>query len=72
MPARNRDPRIAELQQRLAELDARFQTEAKQRGFDPAQIENMALPTPLAKLFAECAEIKSELDELASGGLQEK
>ena len=67
MPARDRDTRIAELQQRLAELDLRFQTEAKKRGFDPAQVENMALPTPLAKLFAECTEIKSELEELASG-----
>ena len=67
MPARDRDARIAELQQRLAEIDARLQTESKKRGFDPAQIENMALPTPLAKLFAEYTEIKSELEELAVG-----
>ena len=68
MTARDRDTRIAELQHQLAELDARFQTEAKKRGFDPAQVENMALPTTLAKLFAEYTEIKSELEELASRG----
>ena len=65
MSVQDADARIAELKQRLAELDGRFRAEARKRGFDPAQAENMALPATLARLFAECAEIKSELEELA-------
>ena len=57
--------RIAELQNKLEQLDERFRTEAQRRGFDPAQVENMALPTALAKLFAERAQVASELEELA-------
>jgi hypothetical protein len=64
MSAQDRDARIAELQHRLKDLEARFQTEAQRRGFDPAQIENMALPAALAKMFAERTEIKAELEEL--------
>lgn len=64
MSAVDRDTRIAELKQQLAELETRFRTEAHRRGFDPAQIENMALPAALANVFAECAEVKSELEEL--------
>jgi 7-keto-8-aminopelargonate synthetase-like enzyme len=65
MSAVERDTRIAELRQKLAELEARFRTEAHRRGFDPAQIENMALSAMLASLSAECTEVKSELEELA-------
>jgi hypothetical protein len=57
--------RIAELKQRLEELEGRFRAEARKRGFDPAQAENMALPASLARLFAEGAEIRSELEEVA-------
>jgi hypothetical protein len=56
--------RIAELQQRLAELNARFRSEMQKRGFNPAQIENVALPTALAKLFAELGQVESDLEEL--------
>ena len=65
MFGQERATRIAELQHRLEELEARFQIEAQKRGFDPTQIENMALPAALAKLFEERAEVKSELQELA-------
>ena len=64
MSAQERNTTIAELQRRLAELAARFRIEAQQRGFDPAQIDNMALPTALAKLAAERTQIESELEEL--------
>ena len=68
MSAEEQDARTAELKQKLAELEARFRTEAYKRGFDPAQVENMALPAALARLFEECAEIKLELTELAGQG----
>jgi hypothetical protein len=72
MSAPERDARIAELKQKLAELEARFRSEAHRRGFDPAQVENMALPAALASLFAECAELKSELEELDFEDQKEK
>jgi len=65
MSAPERDVRSAELKEKLAELESRFRTEAYKRGFDPAQVENMALPAALARLFEECTELKAELAELA-------
>ena len=31
------------------------------RGFDPAQADNVALPGPLAKLYAEREELRAQL-----------
>ncbi len=53
-----------ELEKRLSELDARFANEMRKRGFDPAQADNVALPSALAKLFAEREATKAELEEL--------
>ena len=52
-----------ELEKRLGELDTRFANEMRKRGFDPAQADNVALPSALAKLFAEREAIKAELEE---------
>jgi hypothetical protein len=64
MPASEVTARIAELKEKLAEREAQFRLEVLKRGFDPAQIANMALPAALATLAAAAAEIKDELDEL--------
>jgi hypothetical protein len=53
-----------ELEKRLGELDTRFANEMRKRGFDPAQANNVALPSALAKLFAEREATKAELEEL--------
>ena len=53
-----------ELEKKLGELDKRFANEMRKRGFDPAQADNIALPSALAKLFAEREEIKAALEEL--------
>ena len=53
------------LKQKLRELEARFDFEVRKRGFDPAQAENMALPSALARLFTEREELRSELSEIA-------
>ncbi|MCU1266987.1 MAG: hypothetical protein JWM21_3305 [Acidobacteria bacterium] len=58
--------RREELERRLAECEARFRREALKRGFDPTQIENMALPATLANLFADCEAIRSELEQAAT------
>ena len=55
-----------ELEKRLGELDTRFANEMRKRGFDPAQADNVALPSALAKLFAEREAIKAELEELVA------
>ena len=58
-------PRIKTLRQKLRTLDAEFNREMRTRGFDPAQAENVALPSHLAALYSEREQIKAELEELS-------
>ena len=51
------------LREKLRTLDAEFDREMRARGFDPAQAENVALPSHLAALYAEREQIKAELEE---------
>ena len=53
-----------ELNEKLQVLDAEFDQELRARGFDPAQAENVALPSHLATLYAEREQIKAQLAEL--------
>ncbi len=53
-----------ELNQKLRELDSQFDLEMRARGFDPAQVENVALPTQLAALYAEREQVRAKLEEL--------
>jgi hypothetical protein len=52
-----------DLRQKLRALDAEFDREMRTRGFDPAQAENVALPSHLAKLYAEREKIKAQIEE---------
>jgi len=52
-----------ELKRHLRELDAEFDREMRTRGFDPAQAENVALPTQLATLYAERERIRAQIQE---------
>ena len=63
------DPKneASELHHRLRSLDAEFERQMRARGFDPAQAENIALPSSLAKLYAERDRTKAQLEELAGG-----
>ena len=54
---------LIDLRERLRELDAEFDREMRARGFDPAQAENVALPSHLATLYAEREQIKAALEE---------
>ena len=56
-------PSTKELNKKLRELNAQFEREMRARGFDPAQAENVALPSHLAVLYAERERIKAELEE---------
>ena len=53
-----------ELHAKLGALDAEFDQELRARGFDPAQAENVALPSHLATLYAKREQIKAQLAEL--------
>ena len=63
------DPKndASELHDRLRSLDAEFERQMRARGFDPAQAENIALPSSLAKLYAERERTKARLEELEGG-----
>ena len=54
---------LDELREKLRDLDLRFDREMRARGFDPAQAENVALPSHLAALYSEREKIKTEIDE---------
>jgi hypothetical protein len=64
--------RRSELEAQLRLVDAEFDREMRERGFELAQAENVALPTSLARLYAERESIKAELEELTSGGSNER
>jgi predicted nuclease with TOPRIM domain len=66
MPADELEKRRKELVARLLELDERFEREMRARGFDPAQAENVALTSELARLYAAREEVRAELEELAA------
>jgi hypothetical protein len=54
------------LRSRLNTLDAEFDLEMRARGFDPAQAENIALPSHLAAVYSEREEIRAQLEELVN------
>lgn len=54
-----------DLNQKLGALEAEIAREMRARGFDPAQLENVALPAHLAELYKQRQEIKAELEEIA-------
>jgi hypothetical protein len=51
------------LRERLRALDTEFDREMRIRGFDPAQADNVALPSHLAALYAEREKIKAQIEE---------
>jgi hypothetical protein len=55
------------MREHLRTLDAEFDREMRARGFDPAQAENVALPSHLAALYVERERIRSEIEELTTG-----
>jgi hypothetical protein len=66
MAAAELEKRRKELIARLRELDERFEREMRSRGFEPAQAENVALTSELARLYAAREEVRAELEEIAA------
>jgi hypothetical protein len=54
---------INALRNKLRALDAEFDREMRRRGFDPAQAENVALPSHLAALYAEREKTRAQIEE---------
>lgn len=59
--------RRRELESRLEVLQKEFEQQMRARGFDPAQTENVALPTALARMYGECEMIREQLEEITRG-----
>ncbi len=57
-------PDLQKQRNELRDLDVEFDREMRARGFDPAQADNIALPSHLATLYAERETIKAKLEEL--------
>ena len=56
--------RRSTLEEKLRSVEEAFVREMRARGFEPDQAENVALPTSLARLYAEREALKAELDEM--------
>jgi hypothetical protein len=53
----------ARIRERLREVEEAFDLQMRARGFDPTQMENLALPANLAKLYAEREELRRLIEE---------
>jgi hypothetical protein len=61
------ESRRGQLAARLGEVEEAFEREMRARGFDPAQAENVALTSELARLYLLREELRLELEELSTG-----
>lgn len=52
------------LEEKLRSVEEIFLREMRERGFEPDQAENVALPTSLARLYTQREALKTELDEM--------
>jgi len=64
--------RRGRIEERLREVEENFEQQMRQRGFEPAQAELIALPGPLAKLYAEREELRADLEELKADPLEQR
>ena len=60
-------PEVSEIErvrERLSVIEKQFEREMRARGFDPEQVDTVALTTPLAKLHNEREELLARLATL--------
>ena len=58
------DARLQQLELQLNVVIKNFEREMRARGFDPEQVDNVALPSSLATLFLEKQSLEDEIDKL--------
>ena len=51
------------LEARLQEITEQFEQQMRARGFDPEQVDNVALPAALARLYLERQSLLEELED---------
>lgn len=64
-------PDITRLKDKLRAVEQQFDREMRERGFDPAQNEHLALTSPLAKLYIERENLRSKLQTLTGDNQSE-
>jgi len=72
MPMSNEDLEPDQLDARLREVEERFVRQMRERGFEPAQAELVALPGSLARLYAEREALRADLEDLRAGPLEQR
>ena len=60
----NDNARLHQLESQLKLVTENFEREMRARGFDPAQVENAALPAPLARLYIERQSLEEQIEEV--------
>ena len=60
-----REKQRAESAARLEAINETFERQMRARGFDPAQAENVALTSELARLYAAREAARAEFEELS-------
>lgn len=55
---------IDRIREKLKAVEEHFQREMRVRGFEPDQVDTVALTTPLAKLYNELSELRARLAHL--------
>ena len=65
--ADSKNDRLRALEEKLRSVEEIFLREMRERGFEPDQAENVALPTSLARLYTHREALKTELEELKGG-----
>ena len=56
--------RLRQLEAKLELLTENFNQEMRTRGFDPEQIDNVALPSSLANLYLDCLSVADEIEKI--------
>jgi len=66
----NVSARLHELESELQKLTENLEREMRARGFDPAQVDNVALPAPLAALYLQQQSLMEQVEEIREGNEQ--
>ncbi len=65
------DLEISRLEEKLLIVEQEFERGMRARGFDPAQDENVALTSSLAKLYEERNDLRNRLASISGSDSQE-
>ena len=58
---------LQQLESQLQLITENLEREMRARGFDPAQVDNVALPAPLADLYLQQQSLMEQVEEMREG-----